>query len=175
MTPNSDHIPTKLTPNSNHIPTKLTPNSNHISTNLTSIPDENPTKLRPIPEKIPNQATELLPLDVQDVHQRKTKRLGINKGQLVKLVFNQEQVHRPCEATVVDDSFHGCGLLVNSNEQIYKDQKILILIEDIEPIKAKVMWFQSIGNDQFRMGVKYVSSKALKTKLFFQKTHSPKH
>lgn len=172
MTPNSDHIPTKLTPNSNNISTQLTSNSNNIPTKLTPISDEIPTKLRPIPENIPSQVTELLALDV---HQRKTKRLGINKGQLVKLVFNQEQVHRPCEATVVDDSFHGCGLLVNSNEQVYKDQKILILIENLEPIKAKVMWVQSMGNNQLRMGVKYVSSKALKTKLFFQKTNSPKH
>ena len=107
-------------------------------------------------------------------HQRRMKRVGINKGQLVKLVFNQEQVHDPCQGIVMDDSFHGCGLLVNSDEQVYKGQKLLILIENLEPIKSQVMWVQSIGDDQFRIGVKYLTSKSVKTKLFFQKTNSPK-
>lgn len=124
--------------------------------------------MTPNTDNVPTQLTELLPLNL---HQRKTKRLGINKGQLVQLVFNQQQVHHPCQGTVMDDSFHGCGLLVNSDERIYKGQKVLILIDDIEPIKSEVMWVQPIGDTQFRIGVKYLSSKSVKTKLFFQKAH----
>ncbi|MDJ0846235.1 PilZ domain-containing protein [Crocosphaera sp.] len=120
-------------------------------------------------DNIATQITELLPLNL---HQRKTKRVEINKGQFVKLVLNQQQVYAPCEAIIVDDSFHGCGLLVKSNERVNKGQKVLILLENIEPIKAKVMWIQPIDDNRFRMGVQYLSSKSLKTKLFFQKANA---
>ncbi len=126
--------------------------------------------MTPNSDNIVTQIAEPPPLKS---HQRKTKRVGINKGQLVQLVFNQEQVYRPCQGTVMDDSFHGCGLLVNSDEKVSKGQKVLILIENIEPIKAQVMWVQSIGDTQFRIGVKYLISKTVKTKLFFQKINSP--
>ncbi|MDJ0658618.1 MAG: PilZ domain-containing protein [Crocosphaera sp.] len=120
-------------------------------------------------DNLDTQVTELLPLKL---HQRKTKRLGINKGQFVKLVFKQKQVYSPCKATIIDDSFNGCGLLVKSNEKVKKGQKVLILIENMEPIKAQIMWIQPVDDHRFRMGVKYLSSKSLKTKLFFQKTNS---
>ncbi|MDJ0729492.1 MAG: PilZ domain-containing protein [Crocosphaera sp.] len=120
-------------------------------------------------DDIETQVTELLPLKS---HQRKTKRVEINKGQLVKLVLNQEQIYCPCQATIIDDSFNGCGLLVKSGEKLSKGQKLLILIENLEPIKAQIMWSQPVDNNEFRIGVKYLSSKNLKTKLFFQKTNS---
>ncbi|MDJ0601173.1 MAG: hypothetical protein QNJ37_20315 [Crocosphaera sp.] len=119
-------------------------------------------------DDIDTQLTELVPLKV---HKRKAKRLGINKGKLVKLVFNQKQVYHPCQGRIIDDSFDGCGLLVKSNEKIYKGKQLLILIENLEPIKAEIMWSQLIGNNEFRIGVKYLGSKDLKTKLFFEKTN----
>ncbi|MEA5534203.1 PilZ domain-containing protein [Crocosphaera sp. XPORK-15E] len=104
-------------------------------------------------------------------NQRKSKRINLNKGSLIKLVFNQQQINLPSEGVIIDDSFHGCGLMVESEEKLSPEQSFLILMQGMEPIPAQIVWSQQIENNQFRLGVKYVTSKSVKTKIFFQKTH----
>ncbi len=115
--------------------------------------------------------TQLIGQTAAKSHKRKHRRLDINKGKSVKLVFNEKQVYRPCQAKIIDDSFDGCGLLVTSDDKIYKGQRLLILMENIEPVKAEIMWSRQLNDTQFRIGVRYLGSKTLKMKLFFQKTN----
>ena len=61
------------------------------------------------------------------LYNRKQRRIKINRGQLVKLIFSKEKTYHPCKAKIIDDSFDGCGLVVKSNHNIYKGQKVLML------------------------------------------------
>ncbi len=118
----------------------------------------------------------------QKNYQRSHKRLEINQGQLVKLVFNKSQVRHPCKGEIVNDSFNGCSLIIREKwlrkcdfnlqreQPFYNGKKLLILIKDIEPINAEIMWSKELDNHHVRIGVKYLVSKLLKTKLFFKKT-----
>ncbi len=105
------------------------------------------------------------------LYNRKQRRLKINHGRLVQLIFSQQKTCSPCQAKILDDSFDGCGLRVKSDHKIYKGQRLLILMENMEPIKAEVMWSRKLNESEFRVGVKYLGSKTLKMKLFFQKTN----
>ena len=105
------------------------------------------------------------------LYNRKQRRIKINRGKLVKLIFNQEKTYHPCKAKIIDDSFDGCGLLVKSDHKVYKGQRLLMLMEEMEPIKAEVIWTQKLNDTEFRVGIKYLGSKTLKIKLFFQKTN----
>ncbi len=105
------------------------------------------------------------------LYNRKQRRIKINRGKLVKLIFSKEKTCPPCKAKIIDDSFDGCGLLVKSDHKIYKGQRLLMLMEQIDPIKAEVIWSQKLNDTDFRVGIKYLGSKTLKTKLFFQKTN----
>lgn len=118
----------------------------------------------------------------QENYTRLNKRLEINKGKSVKLVFNQLQVRRPCKGEIVNYSFNGCSLIIRSKwlskcglnlqkEQPFRTgKKLLILLKDIEPIHAEVIWSQELDDHNFRIGIKYLGSKLLKTKLFLKKT-----
>lgn len=127
--------------------------------------------------------TDMLSVDSsQKNYKRSNKRLEINKGQLVQLVFNKSQVHHPCQGEIINDSFNGCSLMLREkwlNEcdfNLQKEQpfdtgkKLLILMKDIEPIHAEIMWSKELDNHDFRLGVKYLVSKLLKTKLFLKKS-----
>ena len=127
--------------------------------------------------------TDMLSIDSsQKNYKRSHKRLEINKGELVKLVFNQSQVRRPCKGEIINYSFNGCSLMLREKwlrkydfnlqkEQPFRTgKKLLILIKDIEPIHAEIMWSKELDNHNFRIGVKYLGSKLLKTQLFLKKT-----
>ncbi|MEA5511659.1 PilZ domain-containing protein [Crocosphaera sp. UHCC 0190] len=117
-----------------------------------------------------------LPIDHSSIHsnRRRSKRIYVNKGSSIQLVFNQEQINVPFGGVIIDDSFHGCGLIVKSEEKLCPEQSFLILMQGMEPIPAKIVWSQQLENNQFKLGVKYVTSKSLKTKIFFQKTRQSK-
>ncbi|MDJ0511277.1 MAG: hypothetical protein QNJ64_18790 [Crocosphaera sp.] len=127
--------------------------------------------------------SNIISLDASDKnYQRYNKRLEINKGKSVKLVFNQAQIRYPCEAKIINDSFNGCGLIIREewlnqcDFNLQRDQpfmpgkKLLLLIQDIEPIQAQIMWSKELDGHDFRIGLKYLCSKILKTQLFLQKT-----
>ena len=44
-------------------------------------------------------------------------------------------------------------------------------MNNIEPIKAEVIWSRNVNNTELEVGIKYIGSKTLKMKLFFQKTN----
>lgn len=106
------------------------------------------------------------------LNRRSSKRLLMNQGQKVQLIFNKEQIYNPCQGTIVDDSFNGCGLMVETTNKLLPQQTFLILIENLEPIQAQIAWSQQIEENRFRIGAKYLTSKSLKTKIFFQKTNT---
>ncbi|MGB5596220.1 MAG: hypothetical protein WBM32_17105 [Crocosphaera sp.] len=75
-------------------------------------------------------------MNTHNVNRRQIRRFKLKIGSAVKLVFNQQQIYAPVNAAVVDDSFNGCGLLVDGGSDLVQDESCLILIDQMKPIQA---------------------------------------
>ncbi|WP_042711313.1 hypothetical protein WH8501_07545 [Crocosphaera watsonii WH 8501] len=138
---------------------------------LTLNPIDNLLSKQAMMTNINDTQTEIVTELNPKLYKRKHKRLTINQGKLVQIIFNQKEVYSPCQGMILNDSFDGCALLLTSDHKIDKGQRLLILMNNIEPIKAEVIWSRNINNTELEVGIKYIGSKTLKMKLFFQKTN----
>ncbi|EAZ91831.1 hypothetical protein [Crocosphaera chwakensis] len=103
-----------------------------------------------------NVQTQLIGKTFPKLYTRKYRRLKVNKGKSVRLIFNQQQAYCSCQARIIDNFLDGCNLLLTTDQKVYKGQKLLILMNNIEPTKAQIIWSRQLNETQFRIGVKYL-------------------
>ncbi len=96
------------------------------------------------------------------LNQRESKRETDGFGKIVEIrkQVTEEELGQVIEATIIDHSVKGCGLLIASKESpklqdIYQlstvkfDPRIISII-------AKVVWSQKLANDIYRIGLEYI-------------------
>ena len=96
------------------------------------------------------------------VNSEQRKKIRIPSGRIVKVTkeIEGEKLNKIIEATVVDYSLEGCCLIIMTEYSPKLKELYNLDLTRVESKlgvkKAKVMWYQELGDNVFRIGLMYI-------------------
>ena len=91
---------------------------------------------------------------------RKYPRLDIDLGTIIEFSLHKEDFQPSNRGLIVDSSLGGCGIVtVNKDFKLFQENKIFyVKIPEVSniAIKTKIVWFKTIDNKVFRLGLEYL-------------------
>lgn len=59
-------------------------------------------------------------------------------------------------ALVLNESFSGCALLVNGDNVLKKEQKVMIKLGQLDAMPAKIAWVKNLEESIYKIGVQFL-------------------
>ncbi len=91
---------------------------------------------------------------------RRYPRLDIDLGIVIEFSLHNEDFQPSYKGLIVDSSLGGCGIVtVNKDFKLFQENKICYVKIPEEThiiIKNKIIWFKTIDNNVFRLGLEYI-------------------
>ena len=93
---------------------------------------------------------------------RRYPRLDIDLGTIIEFSLQNEDFQPSYKGLIIDSSLGGCGIVtVNKEFKLFQENKICYVKAPEENhiiIKTKIVWFKTIDNNVFRLGLEYSNS-----------------
>ena len=91
---------------------------------------------------------------------RRYPRLDIDLGAVIEFSIHNEDFQPSYQGLIVDSSPGGCGIVtVNKDFKLFQANKIFyvkVSDENDIAIKTKIVWFKTLDNNVFRLGLEYI-------------------
>lgn len=67
---------------------------------------------------------------------------------------NSKEFNPTIIGIILNESFKGCSIVVASDEDLKKDQKVKIKIGALDPLKGQIVWIKHLEENIYKIGVR---------------------
>ena len=61
-----------------------------------------------------------------------------------------------CSALILNESFSGCALILQSLDTILPEKEIRVKVGKLDPLRAQIVWAQPLDKDIYKIGIQFL-------------------
>lgn len=88
---------------------------------------------------------------------RKSVRFAPDALSVAQISFKNRVSFKPeLVALILNESFTGCALLVNSDDKISTNDDVIVKLGEMSPMRARVVWSKNLEENIYKIGIKWL-------------------